>query len=186
MSSILKSGVSWFYGSTEKEPRDNSSDKVIWCNFDQIEMNNEIIHCLIICYNNGFQIWQIDEKENFKEILNRRENNNSIIQIFKILSSPNKGKNDLYADKRPIALVYSENEISKPTKLFSCLQNEYFNRSSQQANLCNNKILNISSSSDFVILVCFFLFIFLFYFISFYFIFIFIFIYLFIYLFILF
>ena len=122
-----------------------------WCNFDKIEYRQEIINCLVICYTNGFQIWNIEDKNDFKEILNKNEG--LPVHFVKILPNPTVIEND-----RPYLLVYSEHEHTKPTKLFSITNNAYVNKFKGTPQLCDSKLYKIHATKDFIFLVCFYYF----------------------------
>lgn len=91
---------------------DASHDQVQWAGFDKLECDGNINRqVLLLGYRSGFQVWDVEEADNVRDLVSRHDGPVSFLQM---LPSPvaSKGSKDKFADSRPLLVVCSDGSLS--------------------------------------------------------------------------
>eukprot|EP00026_Physarum_polycephalum_P001335 Phypoly_transcript_01336.p1 GENE.Phypoly_transcript_01336~~Phypoly_transcript_01336.p1 ORF type:complete len:1082 (+),score=210.12 Phypoly_transcript_01336:99-3344(+) len=129
---------------------DEDHDIVLGAEFDKYETaSGENRLCLMLSYNNGFQVWDLQHPDGKREVVSVRDS--TPIKCIKFLPNPigKEPPNSLLAGKRPLLGVISAEESTKfprsQVKFYSLKANDYINllrfRSPVYTIECNQKIL---------------------------------------------
>ncbi|EFA76669.1 hypothetical protein PPL_09419 [Heterostelium album PN500] len=119
---------------------EGEKDTIVSTYFDECEILGKKHKLLNICYNNGFQIWDLDNPDGVKELFSLRE---GMIRFVKVLKTPAEKEppNSIYYGKRPLLAVVSGEDNSKVTRnmvrIFSLKTCELFNMSKFQTPVYN-------------------------------------------------
>eukprot|EP01132_Coremiostelium_polycephalum_P004000 gene4000-5002_t len=130
---------------------EGEKDNIVGTYFDEVEILGKIHTLLIICYNNGFQIWDLDNPDGVKEIFTLRE---GLVKFCRILKNPleEDPPTSPFYGKRPLLAVVLGEDNPKVTRnmvrIFSLQSTELVNMYKFRA-----PIYNVLSNHS-VILVC--------------------------------
>ncbi|KYQ90722.1 hypothetical protein DLAC_09359 [Tieghemostelium lacteum] len=94
----------------------NDKDTLVGTFFDECEIQYEKHKLLINCYNNGFQVWDLNHVEGVKEILSIRET--GLIKFCKVLANPleQDDPSSNFYGKRPLLAVVSGEDTKHVSK----------------------------------------------------------------------
>ncbi|KAL3537985.1 hypothetical protein ACH5RR_001351 [Cinchona calisaya] len=108
VSSNVKSAGASVAGSISSD--DLHKDQVLWASFDRIELGSSSKRVLLIGYSNGFQVLNVNDACNVTELVSRRDDPVSFLQIQ---PTPAKsGECEGYRTSHPLLLVVASDEAS--------------------------------------------------------------------------
>ena len=86
--------------------------KVQWAGFDKLECEgNNIRQVLLLGYRSGFQVWDVEEADNVRDLVSRHDGPVSFLQMLpKPIAS--KRSKDKFADSRPLLVVCVDGSLS--------------------------------------------------------------------------
>ncbi|EGC29465.1 hypothetical protein DICPUDRAFT_99826 [Dictyostelium purpureum] len=89
---------------------EDEKDTIVGTYFDECFIQGEKHKILINCYNNGFQIWDLNHSEGVKEILSSRD---GLIKFCKVLANPAEPDDESspFYGKRPLLAVVSGEDV---------------------------------------------------------------------------
>lgn len=94
----------------------NDSDQVTWAGFDILEVEPSVIrHILLLGYLNGFQVLDVEDASNFKELVSKRGGPVSFLQMHPCPKKPDTspGKTDTHdalIRSHPLLLIVAGEE----------------------------------------------------------------------------
>ncbi|XP_024992946.1 autophagy-related protein 18h-like isoform X1 [Cynara cardunculus var. scolymus] len=84
-------------------------DQVLWSCFDRLELRpSSVKHVLLLGYSNGFQVFDVDDASNFKELVSRRDDPVTFLQMQPI-PEESKGREG-FRMSHPLLLVVASEE----------------------------------------------------------------------------
>jgi len=86
--------------------KEKTKDKVINISFDSYEYDGVEVECLILAFNNGFQIWDITDPDKVMELVSRREGAIKCLKFIKPPLRPERQKGNLWTKRPLFALAY--------------------------------------------------------------------------------
>jgi hypothetical protein len=93
---------------------DDRKDQVNWAGFDKLEIGPATFkHVLLIGYQNGFQVIEIQEASNFNELVSKRDGPVTFLQMLPIPAKSDE--NEGFRSSHPLLLLVSSDEANKPT-----------------------------------------------------------------------
>ncbi|XP_058092283.1 autophagy-related protein 18f-like isoform X2 [Magnolia sinica] len=103
-STVRSAGVS-VASSIAERVEDGSRDQVQWAGFDKLETEADIVRrVLLLGYRSGFQVWDVEEADDVRELVSRHDGPVSFMQV-----QPNpltsKISADEFANVRPLLVV---------------------------------------------------------------------------------
>eukprot|EP01018_Ginkgo_biloba_P011377 Gb_30474 [translate_table: standard] len=103
-STIRSAGAS--VASSISLPEDDAHrDQVQWAGFDKLELGANIVrHVLLLSYMNGFQVWDVEEADDVRELISKQDGPVAFLQMQPrpITSEP---EDEGFKDARPLLLV---------------------------------------------------------------------------------
>lgn len=83
-----------------------------WAGFDKLECEgNNIRQVLLLGYRSGFQVWDVEEADNVRDLVSRHDGPVSFLQMLpKPIAS--KRSQDKYADSHPLLVVCADGSLS--------------------------------------------------------------------------
>ncbi|KAM7504119.1 hypothetical protein LguiB_003023 [Lonicera macranthoides] len=111
VASTVRSAASAASAIVDRE-NDAFHDQVFWAGFDKLECEGGATRrILLLGYRFGFQIWDVEEANNVRELTSRYDGQVSFMQMLpKPLSS--KRLDDKFADNRPLLVVCADGLFS--------------------------------------------------------------------------
>ncbi|KAL2634216.1 hypothetical protein R1flu_005695 [Riccia fluitans] len=74
IASTVRSGVALPLPNGSLQEDERQREQVQWADFDKLELDSgEVRHVLLLTYLNGFQIWDVEEAQNVRELVSRRD-----------------------------------------------------------------------------------------------------------------
>jgi hypothetical protein len=157
--------------------------QVRWAGFDKLEGDDDVIrHVLLLGYQSGFEVWDVEEANNVRDLVSRHDGPVSFLQMLpKPVTS--EGSQDKFAYNRPLLVVCSDgaqdgpatscngnvsnnnypvNGSTVPTvvRFYSLRSQSYVHvlkfRSAVYSVRCSSRIVAISQSAQVCLLVQFF------------------------------
>lgn len=78
--------------------------QVQWAGFDKLECEGVVRRVLLLCYRSGFQVWDVEEGNDVRELVSRHDGPVSFLQVQpKLVQS--KRLDDKFSDVRPLLVV---------------------------------------------------------------------------------
>ncbi|EOY12608.1 Autophagy 18 F isoform 5, partial [Theobroma cacao] len=110
-SNVARSAVSVASSIVDRED-DSGCDQVHWAGFDKLEGEGDVIRqVLLLGYRSGFQVWDVEEADNVRDLVSRRDGPVSFMQMLpKPVASKRSG--DKFVDSRPLLVVCADGFIS--------------------------------------------------------------------------
>ncbi|KAJ4832445.1 hypothetical protein Tsubulata_017108 [Turnera subulata] len=110
-STVAKSAASVAQSIVDRED-DAGHDQVYWAGFDKLECESGVIRrVLLLGYRSGFQVWDVEEAHNVRDLVSRLDGPVSFMQMLpKPITS--KIRSDKFADSRPLLIVCSDGSLS--------------------------------------------------------------------------
>ncbi|GAV60852.1 WD40 domain-containing protein/BCAS3 domain-containing protein [Cephalotus follicularis] len=110
-STVARSAVSAASSIVDRDV-DGSHDQVLWAGFDKLEGEGGIARrVLLLGYRSGFQVWDVEEADNVRDLVSRHDGPVSFLQMLpKPIAS--KGSGDKFAGSRPLLAVCVDGSLS--------------------------------------------------------------------------
>ncbi|KAH9624207.1 hypothetical protein KSS87_019976 [Heliosperma pusillum] len=90
--------------------------KVLWAGFDKVEVERDFTRrVLLLGYRSGFQVWDVEDAHNIRELVSRYDGPASFLQMLPKPSST-LVREDKFADSRPLLVVYTDGSFLKDVK----------------------------------------------------------------------
>ncbi|KAL5730971.1 hypothetical protein ACHQM5_003742 [Ranunculus cassubicifolius] len=107
VASTVRSAGASVASSIVDKIEDASSDQVQWAGFDKLECEDgSVRQVLLLGYRSGFQVWDVEQANNVRELVSRHDGSVSFLQMLpKPIAS--KRSEDKYADARSLLVVVS-------------------------------------------------------------------------------
>ncbi|XWS27898.1 hypothetical protein CRYUN_Cryun25bG0019600 [Craigia yunnanensis] len=113
-STVAKSAVSAASSIVDRED-DSGYDQVLWAGFDKLEGVEDVIRqVLLLGFRSGFQVWDVEEADNVRDLVSIRDGPVSFMQMLpKPVAAKRSG--DKLADSRPLLVVCADGSLSGGT-----------------------------------------------------------------------
>ncbi|KAI4340059.1 hypothetical protein MLD38_024933 [Melastoma candidum] len=86
-----------------------SHDQVLWAGFDKLEGDGHAVRrVLLLGYRSGFQVWDVEEAEDVRDLVSRHDGPVSFMQMLPN-PIPSKKMEDKFSNSRPLLVVCSDN-----------------------------------------------------------------------------
>ncbi|CAK9176262.1 unnamed protein product [Ilex paraguariensis] len=110
-STVVRSAVSAASTIADRDS-DNSHDQVHWAGFDKLECEGDITRqVLLLGYRHGFQVWDVEEADNVRDLVSRHDGPVSFLQMLpRPIASTQSG--DKFADSRPLLVICADGSFS--------------------------------------------------------------------------
>jgi hypothetical protein len=147
--------------------------QVCWAGFDKLEGDDDVIRqVLLLGYQSGFQVWDVEEANNVRDLVSRHDGPVSFLQMLpKPITS--KRSEDKFAYNRPLLVVCADgvqdgnvsnnhdpvngSTVSTVVRFYSLRSQSYVHvlkfRSAVYSVRCSSRIVAISQSSQVCLLV---------------------------------
>ncbi|OMP04510.1 hypothetical protein COLO4_09563 [Corchorus olitorius] len=115
-STVARSAVSVASSIVDRED-DSGYDQVHWAGFDKLEGDRDVVRqVLLLGYRSGFQVWDVEEADNVRDLVSRRDGPVSFMQM---LPNPVASKRsvDKFVDSRPLLVVCTDGSLSGGTHI---------------------------------------------------------------------
>ncbi|KAJ6887038.1 autophagy-related protein 18f-like [Populus alba x Populus x berolinensis] len=112
-STVARSAASVAQSIVDRDD-DANHDQVRWAGFDKLEGDDDVIRqVLLLGYQSGFQVWDVEEANNVRDLVSRHDGPVSFLQMLpKPITS--KRSEDKFAYSRPLLVVCAEGEQDGP------------------------------------------------------------------------
>ncbi|KAG6793952.1 hypothetical protein POTOM_003179 [Populus tomentosa] len=106
-STVARSAASVAQSIVDRDD-DANHDQVRWAGFDKLEGDDDVIrHVLLLGYQSGFEVWDVEEANNVRDLVSRQDGPVSFLQMLpKPVTS--EGSQDKFANNRPLLVVCSD------------------------------------------------------------------------------
>ncbi|KDP39046.1 hypothetical protein JCGZ_00803 [Jatropha curcas] len=123
-STVARSAASVAQSIVDRDD-DGNNDKVQWAGFDELEDEDGVIRrVLLLGYPSGFQVWDVEEADNVRDLVSRHDGPVSFMQMLpKPITSMQSV--DKFADSRPILVVFTDGTLSGGTSVQDGLATPY-------------------------------------------------------------
>ncbi|KAF5455118.1 hypothetical protein F2P56_024729, partial [Juglans regia] len=111
VASTVRSAGSSVAASISSASSDDHKDQVTWAGFDWLELGPSVFkHVLLLGYQNGFQVLDVEDASSFSELVSKRDGPVSFLQIqpFPALSDGVEG----FKTSHPLLLVVAGDEMN--------------------------------------------------------------------------
>ena len=110
-STVARSAVSVASSIVDRDD-DTNHDQVNWAGFDKLEgEGNDTHQVLLLGYRSGFQVWDVEEADNVRDLVSRYDGAVSYMQMLpKPIAS--KRSEDNFEESRPLLVVCVDGSIS--------------------------------------------------------------------------
>ncbi|XP_057950223.1 autophagy-related protein 18f [Malania oleifera] len=107
VASTMRSAASAASSIVDRED-DAGHDQVHWAGFDKLEWEGNIIRLvLLLGYRSGFQVWDVEEADNVRDLVSRHDDPVSFLQVLPKPSALKRAE-DKFADNRPLLVVCAD------------------------------------------------------------------------------
>ncbi|KAI5605666.1 hypothetical protein POPTR_001G417000v4 [Populus trichocarpa] len=112
-STVARSAASVAQSIVDRDD-DANHDQVRWAGFDKLEGDDDVIrHVLLLGYQSGFEVWDVEEANNVRDLVSRHDGPVSFLQMLpKPVTS--EGSQDKFAYNRPLLVVCSDGAQDGP------------------------------------------------------------------------
>ncbi|KAG9454210.1 hypothetical protein H6P81_007114 [Aristolochia fimbriata] len=132
VASTVRSVSASVASSISDRDGDLSRDQVQWAGFDKLECEGDIVReVLLLGYRSGFQVWDVEEANDVRELVSRHDGPVSFLQMQKKLLVQKKSA-DKFVDVRPLLVVAGDS-----TPGGSGLQDGFGSPCNGNTNICN-------------------------------------------------
>ncbi|KAF5478822.1 hypothetical protein F2P56_005352 [Juglans regia] len=110
-STVARSAASVASSIVDRDD-DANHDQVIWAGFDKLEGEGDVIRqVLLLAYRSGFQVWDVEDADNVRDLVSRHDGPVSFMQM---LPKPvaTKGLQGKFADCHPMLVVCGDGSLS--------------------------------------------------------------------------
>ncbi|KAI9307453.1 hypothetical protein BJ944DRAFT_176517 [Cunninghamella echinulata] len=103
--------------TTNKDEDNDSTETITFASFEKFDSHLGKVSCLLLGYEQGFQLWNVSQPDNVHELASIRLDNIGIVTKLHVLSTPalSPSKQDQYKDKRPLLAIISTNQQDAKT-----------------------------------------------------------------------
>nr|XP_010908141.1 autophagy-related protein 18f isoform X1 [Elaeis guineensis] len=112
-STVRSAGAS--VASSIPDRDDAGRDQVLevhWAGFDKLECEGNVLQqVLLLAYRSGFQVWDVEQEDDVKQLVSRHDGPVSFLQMQKKPIST-KGSEDKFTDVRPLLVVAGDGSFS--------------------------------------------------------------------------
>ncbi|KAL6199304.1 hypothetical protein ACLB2K_029088 [Fragaria x ananassa] len=110
-STVARSAVSAASSVVERD-EDANHDQVNWAGFDKLEGEGNVYRkVLLLGYRSGFQVWDVEEADNVRDLVSTHDGPISFMQMLpKPIAS--KRSDDKFAESRPLLVVCADGSVS--------------------------------------------------------------------------
>lgn len=84
--------------------------QVLWSSFDRLELGSSVKRVLLIGYSNGFQVLDVDDASNVSELVSKRDDPVSFLQMQPMAAKSDEGEG--FRASHPMLLVVATDEAS--------------------------------------------------------------------------
>ncbi|KAJ6842385.1 autophagy-related protein 18f-like isoform X1 [Iris pallida] len=110
-SSVKSAGASVASSIAERDD-DAGRDQVFWAGFDKVESEGGVFRqVLLLGYRSGFQVWDVEEADDVRQLVSRHDGLVSFLQVQK-KPVASKTSVDKFADVRPLLVVAGDVSLS--------------------------------------------------------------------------
>ncbi|KAL8098568.1 hypothetical protein AgCh_031376 [Apium graveolens] len=111
-STVVKSAASVASSAIADRDNDTTNDQINWAGFDKLEFKgNAARRVLLLGYRFGFQVWDVEEANNVRELISRYDGPVSFMQILPKLEA-SKQFVDKFEDSRPLLALCADGSFS--------------------------------------------------------------------------
>ncbi|KAG5255134.1 autophagy-related protein [Salix suchowensis] len=112
-STVARSAASAAQSIADRDD-DANHDQVRWAGFDKLEGDDGVIrHVLLLGYQSGFEVWDVEEANNVRDLVSRHDGPVSFLQMLpKPVTS--EGSKDKFEHNRPLLVVCSDGAQDGP------------------------------------------------------------------------
>ncbi|MBA0606609.1 hypothetical protein Godav_019051 [Gossypium davidsonii] len=115
-STVARSAVSVASSIVDRED-DSGYDQVHWAGFDKLEGEGDVIRqVLLLGYLSGFQVWDVEEADNVRDLVSKCDGPVSFMQMLP-KPAPAMRPDDKFADSRPLLVVSADGSLSRDTHI---------------------------------------------------------------------
>lgn len=108
VSSNVRSAGASVAASISADADDLRKDQVLWASFDKVELGPSVKRVLLLGYSNGFQVLDVEDASNFIELVSRRDDPVTFLQMQPI---PAKSEgHEGFRTSHPLLLVVASDE----------------------------------------------------------------------------
>ncbi|KAI8022710.1 Autophagy-related protein 18h [Camellia lanceoleosa] len=113
VSSNVRSAGASVAGSISGDSDEQHKDQVLWASFDKLELGpSSTKRVLLLGYSNGFQVLDVEDASNFSELVSRRDDPVTFLQMQPI---PEKSEGrEGFRTSHPLVLVVASDETRSP------------------------------------------------------------------------
>ncbi|KAF3332967.1 autophagy-related protein 18f-like protein [Carex littledalei] len=107
VASTIRSAGASIVSSIANAAEDSTRDQVRWAGFDKLELDpNSYRQVLLLGYQSGFQVWDVEQSGEVRQLASRHDGPVSFLQVQKN-PNPNLSNEtiDQFADARPLLIV---------------------------------------------------------------------------------
>ncbi|XP_050217930.1 autophagy-related protein 18f [Mercurialis annua] len=110
-STVARSAASVAQSIVDRDD-DGGSDQVHWAGFDKLEDDGGVFRrVLLLGYRSGFQVWDVEEADNVRDLVSRHDGPASFMQLLpKPIAS--KRSEDNFAESRPLLVVCTNGAVT--------------------------------------------------------------------------
>ncbi|XP_077243493.1 autophagy-related protein 18f-like [Tasmannia lanceolata] len=110
-STVRSAGASVASSIADRED-DSGRDQVQWAGFDKLECEGDVLRqVLLLGYKSGFQVWDVEEADDVRELVSRHDGPVSFLQMQQ-KPLPSKKSEEKFADVRPLLVVAGVGALS--------------------------------------------------------------------------
>uniref|UniRef100_A0A1D1Z9A3 Breast carcinoma-amplified sequence 3 n=1 Tax=Anthurium amnicola TaxID=1678845 RepID=A0A1D1Z9A3_9ARAE len=110
-STVRSAGASVASSIAEKETG-AGSDQIHWAGFDKLEFENDVLRqVLLLGYRSGFQVWDVEEADDVRQLASRHDGPVSFLQMQRRPLATKKSE-DRFADVRPLVAIAGDGSLS--------------------------------------------------------------------------
>ncbi|XP_062168619.1 autophagy-related protein 18f [Alnus glutinosa] len=109
-STVARSAASVASSIVDRDD-DASHDQVNWAGFDKLEDEGDVIRqVLLLAYRSGFQVWDVEDADNVRDLVSRHDGPVSFMQMLpKPIAS--KRSQGMFADSHPLLVVCADGSL---------------------------------------------------------------------------
>ncbi|PKA52619.1 Autophagy-related protein 18f [Apostasia shenzhenica] len=112
VASTVRSAGASVASSIAERYEESIRDQVQWAGFDKVECEGNVLRqVLLLAYKHGFQIWDVEEADDVRQLASSHDGPVSFLQIQKKPISSLKSE-DRFADIRPLLVIAGDISIS--------------------------------------------------------------------------
>ncbi|KAJ1691662.1 hypothetical protein LUZ63_015817 [Rhynchospora breviuscula] len=116
-ASTIRSAGASIVSSIANATDDSTRDQVHWAGFDKLSLEpNSHRQVLLLAYQSGFQVWDVEQSGEVRQLASRHDGPVSFLQVQKNpISNPSNQTVDQFSDARPLLIVACDSTSSVET-----------------------------------------------------------------------